>query len=250
MESRGDEIVKRPTQIEVVKRHCDARRHLHAPLARKKRPQVAHDAIEAAGAALVRPRAIVDLARTIEADGDGKAMLFEEFRVGLREQRAVGRDREAERDAAARGQLGGTLRHHLQHGPVDQRLAAQKGERRLAAVAGFRQQQVDRPVCGLKRHVLGLPAERTLLRIAVGAAEIAFLRDGEREGMNRWRRKRRVVDQRRLTNPDAGQKLAHPIGRDRSTKTGKHVRLDVEQPAAVGDEKVMPGIAFKQMDVA
>jgi len=97
----------------------------------------------------------------------------------LVEQRAVGGDREAQRDAAPAGKFDGALRHRLDHRPVDQRLAAEKGERGLAAVAGFRQQQVDSPVRGLERHVFGLAAERALLRIAIGAAEVAFLGDGE-----------------------------------------------------------------------
>jgi hypothetical protein len=103
VESCGNEIVQRPAQIDVIGRHRDPRRDLHAALLRQQRLQVAHDAIEAAGAALVRPQLIVQLARAVEADRDGKTMRLEERSIGFVQQRSVRRNREAQRNATALG---------------------------------------------------------------------------------------------------------------------------------------------------
>src|SRR5262249_15719149 len=103
VKSHANEFVEGPAQVEIVGRHGDACRDLHTALARQQRPQIAHDAIEAARAAFVRPETIMRLAQTVEADRNGKAIGFEERRIRFVEQCAVGRDREAERDAALAG---------------------------------------------------------------------------------------------------------------------------------------------------
>src|SRR5262249_9982490 len=53
VKSRGNEFIECAAQIEVGGRHRDARRYLHAALAREQRPQIAHDTVEAASATLV-----------------------------------------------------------------------------------------------------------------------------------------------------------------------------------------------------
>src|SRR5262249_45392791 len=70
VKSHGNEFVEGPAQVEIVGRHGNARRYLHTALTRQQRPQIAHDAVEAAGPASVRPQAVMRLARTVEADGN------------------------------------------------------------------------------------------------------------------------------------------------------------------------------------
>jgi hypothetical protein len=122
----------------------------------------------------------VQFARAVEADGDGEAVFLEEFGVGLGQQGAVRRDREGEGDAALPGEPRRPPRRLLHDPAIDQRLAAEKGERGPAGAGrGLRQQQRDGALRRSQRHVFRPAAEGSLLGIAIDAAEIAFLRDGQ-----------------------------------------------------------------------
>src|SRR5262249_16984542 len=131
---------------------------------------------------------------------------------------------------------GGALRHRPDHGPVDERLAADEGDRGFATGTGLREQQIDSAVRSLEGHVLGLAAERALLCIAISAAEIAFLGDRQRKGMNRRWLKRRIVDERRPVRARAGEKLVDAIGRNSCTEACKQLGTDIEKAAPVSNE--------------
>ena len=99
-------------------------------------------------------------------------------------------------DAALGAQSAGALGGGAQHGAVEQRLAAEEGEVDPLAGADVGEEQVDRGQCGLQRHVRRRAAEAAAVGVAVAAAEVALLRDGQ--GQRAYRRigERCVVDVR------------------------------------------------------
>ncbi len=103
VESSVNELVESAAQFQVRRRYRHARRYLHAPLAGEQRPDPEHNRVKASAAALVGPQRVVHFPRAVEADGDRKAVLLEEIRILLGEQRPVGGDRERDGDAAAPG---------------------------------------------------------------------------------------------------------------------------------------------------
>ena len=138
-------------------------------------------------------------------------------------------------------------RRRPQRLPVDQRLSAK--ERQIEAVAGLRvaDKQVDGAERVGQRHVLRRRAEFALLGVAVRAAEIALLRDRQRQGVDPRRLERRVVDQRRPAEAGLLQQaldFAAVASRHRSAVAPKKIRRGVEQPAPVGDKEMEAESAF------
>src|SRR5208337_5669018 len=100
----------------------------HGALQAQKRLDPAHGRVEAAASALERPERAMQLARTVEADRDREAILVEEARVFLGQERAVAGDRERDFGVLCFGELARPPRRLAQRRPVDQRLAAEEGE--------------------------------------------------------------------------------------------------------------------------
>ena len=83
-------------------------------------------------------------------------------------------------------------------------------------------------------------AEVAPLGVAIGATEVAFLRDRGRKGAGRRRLERLFVDERLAAEADPPQELVEgPVvaARHRGVKASKKLRPGVEQPDSVGDEQ-------------
>ena len=183
-----DECVQRPAKLEVARRHGHPRRHLHLALHEQERRDAAHERVEAAAAALEGPESVVDFAGPVDAHRHRKAEILEEAPVLLGEQGAVGGDREAERSRRERQRVRAPFRVAA---CKTARLTSGSPPRkaRLRRAPGFRRadQELDRAQRLVQRHVLRRAAELALLGVAIGAAEIALLRDRERKSADRRR---------------------------------------------------------------
>ena len=133
--------------------------------------------------ALIGPQRVVHVARPVEADRDREAVLLEEVRVGLGQQRAVGGDREVELHARARARVPprGASRPAA---PARLTSGSPPRNARLSRAPGSapRDEEVDRrgrPSCSVM--FFAGAAELALLRVAVGAAEVALLRHRQRQ---------------------------------------------------------------------
>src|SRR5271165_2380480 len=207
VETRGDEIVERPAQRKIRWRNRDAGGHLHGAPQAQERLDAPHDRIETAASALERPERVMELAWSVEADSDGEAVVLEEAGVVLGQQRAVGGDRERHLRAARFGEIARPPGRLAQRVAVDQRLAAEEGEIELGAGFSAFDQQLDRAQRVGFGHRLRRRAELALLGVAIGAAEVALLRDRERQRANRLRLERRVVDQRWPVEADPAEEV-------------------------------------------
>ena len=144
-------------------------------------------AVEAAAAAAERPQPVVDRAEAVQADRDREPVLLEELAVVVGQLGAVGGDRERDARRRARAaERAGALGGGAEHRAVEQRLAAEEGE--VDPLAGARRRansrSTDASAVSSGMFVAGA-AEAAALRVAVGAAEVALLRDGERQRADR-----------------------------------------------------------------
>ena len=92
----------------------------------------------------------------------------------------------------------------------------------------------------LELHVLRRAAEIALGRVAIGAAEVAFLGDRERKSVQRRRRERRVVDARGRHYADI---LQHGFDRGVPERRGSvesidHLWIDMVDLAPVRQEEL------------
>ena len=100
--------------------------------------------------------------------------------------------------------------------------------------------------------LFGGAAEAAALGVAVGAAEVALLRDGERQRADGRPRGRRVVDVGGRVDAEPRQQVAQRglvAGAADAIDLLVDLRLDVVQPAAVGDEQVQPFAAVDEVGV-
>ena len=189
--------------------------------------------------------------RTVDADGDGETVRFEEATVVLGQQRAIGGNRESDFCAAAAGQFRSPLGRGPQYLAVDQRLAAEK--RQIEPGSRFRgcHQQVHGAKRVGQRHVFRGTAELALLGVAIGAAEVALLSDRQRQRAERRGRQRHVVDEGAADQTGLSQQfvdgLIAALG-DRCFIACEQLGVGVEQSAAVGDEEMAPKRTLDQMN--
>ena len=129
------------------------------------------------------------------------------------------------------------------------RPAAEKCQVEAGARFGGSHQQIHGAKRVGKFHVFGGTAELALLGVAIGAAEIAFLGDGERQRAQRRRRQRRIVDERARDKAGFAQQPIDRLGAafDRLTVACEQAGIGVEQPAAVGDKEMAAQRALDQV---
>ena len=112
------------------------------------------------------------------------------------------------------------------------------------------EEQVDRPPCGLGRHRPGLAAERPLLGVAVRAAEVALLRHGQRQGVDRRALQRAVVDRGRGVEAEVGQHAPERVGvarLERGADGGRRRVGQVVEAGPVHDEQLGSGAVVEQV---
>src|SRR4029450_8950668 len=100
-----------------------------------------------------------------------KAVALEELGVVGIQKRAVGRDREADRNASLQGDPGGELGGAPDQGAIGQRLAAEKGKRHSFAEYRVGEQATNRGLGDIPFHASRGTTEAAALGIAVGAAK-------------------------------------------------------------------------------
>ena len=123
-----------------------------------------------------------------------------------------------------RVQAARALGHRPDHLTIDQWLSTEESENGLATVAGFRQQQVDSAIRCFKRHIFRSAAEFALLRVAVGATEIALRGNRERQGVDGRGCERDIVDQGRAGEPDLLQESSNVVSAASSSCCAPFVR--------------------------
>ena len=159
---------------------------------------------------------VLDLLRAVDRDGHADALVGEEVDdVGL-QQRGVGGQAEVDQLALLGGGAPRVADGALEHLEVHQRLAAEEGDVRGLADAGFLQREIDRRLRRLLAHelrlaaVLGVDDLVLAVLVAVLARQVALVGDVDHQRLDRHRRqrddlRRRRPDQLILDGPDPVQ---------------------------------------------
>jgi hypothetical protein len=154
---------------------------LHPSLSHQKGLNPRDDFREAGCAIFEGSLAIVGAPDPVETDGDSELMPLEKIAIFRCEQRSIRRDRKPNVNARGSRQSSCVFGRGSEARSIRQRLAAEKGEVDACSAFGPLKQQIDCAQRLLDGHGLRTAAETTLLRIAIGAAKIAFLCDCQRK---------------------------------------------------------------------
>src|SRR4051812_44056748 len=194
VKAQTNEGIQRFAERQVLRRHSDPCRDLHISLLREERPDAVDDFREAACAALKRALPIMNVTEAVQTDGHCESVMFKKVSVIRLQQGGVGGDGEADFDPVQSGEANRVLGRGSDHGAIKERLAPQEGQADVAACFCIPKEKIDGAQRHVRGHVFRGPAEAAFPRVAVGATEIALLRHGERERMDRWSGWRSIVN--------------------------------------------------------
>ena len=190
------EVPVDPLDVERSRRQRDARADRPAAMPLEQLLDLRRDDVVAAGAVVEHAELVLHLARTVDRDRDADLVLGEELDDLRLEQRGVGREAEVDRLAqlgAALARVGDRL---LQDRKVQQRFAAEERDVRDLVVARFLEHELHALARGLLAHelrlhpVFGVDDLVLAVLVAVGAGQVALIRDVEHHRRQRKRRQR------------------------------------------------------------
>jgi hypothetical protein len=147
----------------------------------------------------------------------------------------------------ASARAAGATRRLDEERSVRERLAAEEGEVDARALLRAAHEEIDRLLGDRALHVLRVASELALLRVAVGAAEVALLRDRERERVHRRRGEGRVVHVRSAVDAERCEQRLDRAARDRLLEARGEARVGVEEAAPVGQEHVRASLRAEEV---
>src|SRR3981081_2098576 len=251
METESDEIIEGRAEPEIGRSHGDARRHLHAVLARQQRPHISDHAVVTAAAALGGTLPVMNGAHAVEAHGPGEAVALEKLGVVSRQERTVGGDRKPDRYALLACHYSGELGGPSYQRAIDQRLATEKGEGDPFAGLRFAQQASHRRLGDLQRHVACRAAEAAAFGIAIGATEIATLRHGQRQRAHRRVLEGFFTDEALAPEAVRGEDRADRLlaFSRRCRELALKIFVDLEELRSVDEQKMRALFGLEQVNI-
>ncbi len=189
--------------VQRLPRQRHARADRPRPMARQQRLDLRRHDVVAAGAVLEDAEAILQLLRPVDRNGDADAVLGQELDDIRPQQRGVRGQAEVDLLADFGGPPPRVGNRRFQHREIQQRLAAEERHVRGRALARFAQQELDALARGLLRHelrllaVLGVDDLVLAVLVAIGAAQVALVRDVHDQRLQRHRLQRHDLGARR-----------------------------------------------------
>ena len=146
--------------------------------------ELRHDLFPAAVACEIHTETVVDLFSSVERKNDIAALAIREIDHIVVDQNAVGRKGETEVLALLLLDRSGIRDKVLYDLEIHERLTAEKVDFEVMAVAGIFNQKIKRALTDFKAHDRAVAVVFALRREAVGAVEIAGMRDMQAQRLN------------------------------------------------------------------